>query len=410
MVTNAGPAAPLALEARPDAGGLRDALASFDPRARAARGWIVVVQAPGRVNLIGEHTDYNEGLVLPAAIDRGITIALLPLESRSVELVLAATGERAMIDLESVEGGEPRPTGTWVDYVAGTAWALAEAGLPTSGFVGILASDLPMSAGLSSSAALELASAWALTAGTGGGVDGLALARICQRAESEYVGARVGIMDQVASSLGVAGGALLLDCRSLEVRAVPLPLAEHAIVVCHSGSPRRLLASEYNLRRAQCEAVVAILAASDPSIRSLRDVTPDMLDEVRATVDDVGFRRCRHVVLENERVRDTVAALQAGDLETVGRLFAGSHASLRDDYEVSSPELDALVEIASGTRGVVGARLTGAGFGGCTVNLVRRDAVPDLRAAIERDYPARTGLRPWVLEVEPAAGAGRIDG
>ena len=328
-----------------------------------------------------------------------------------------------------MQADPPAPTGGWIDYVAGTAWALAEAGVETGGFVGLLESDLPPSAGLSSSAALELASAWALTGGAGvagasggagardeagaGGaaaIDRLALARICHRAETAYVGANVGLMDQVASSLGVAGAALLLDCRSLEWRAVPLPLADVALVACHSGSPRRLLASEYNLRRAQCEAAVAALAAVDPAIRALRDVTPAMLEKVRSMTDEVTFRRCRHVVTENERVLHTVEALEAGDLAAVGRLFADSHASLRDDFEVSSPQLDALVEIAAAVPGVIGSRLTGAGFGGCTVTLVRRDAVEELRSAVLRDYPARTGLQPRVLEVAPSSGAGVIHG
>lgn len=363
-----------------------------------------MVRAPGRVNLIGEHTDYNEGFVLPAAIGLEILIAFLPTDDRRVELTIQATGERASVDLDAIG---PR-TGTWIDYVAGTAWALAEAGIRTRGFRGLLASTLPASAGLSSSAALELASLWALTGGTGGGIDGMTRARLCLRAENAYVGANVGLMDQFACSLGVPGAALFLDCRTLDWRPIPIPLGGHALVVCHTGSARRLVASEYNARRAQCEAAVAVLAGIDPSIRALRDVTPEMLPEVRARVDEETYRRCEHVVLENGRVLAAVAALEAGDLAAVGSLFAQSHASLRDLYEVSSPELDALVEIATATPGVVGARMTGAGFGGCTINLVARDAIDVLRAAVERDYPSRTGLAPGVFVVEPAAGAGLV--
>ncbi len=383
---------------------LIDALAGTDPAAREARERIVVVRAPGRVNLIGEHTDYNDGLVLPVAIDLEIRIALLPTTDRRVELTLADGGERASFDLGSIGPA----SGGWIDYVAGTAWSLAGAGVTPSGFRGLLASTLPQSAGLSSSAAIELASAWALTAGTGGPIDGMTRARLCQRAENDFVGAKTGLMDQFASSLGVAGAALLLDCRSLEWSSVRLPLETHSLVVCHTGSRRRLRASEYNARRAQCETAVAVLAREDPSIRALRDVTPAMLPLVRGRVDDETYRRCRHVVLENERVRLTIDAFAAGDLREVGRLFAASHESLRDDFEVSSPELDALVEIARATPGVTAARMTGAGFGGCTVNLVEREAAELLRAAVLDEYPARTGLRPAVFVVSPAEGAGRM--
>jgi galactokinase len=383
---------------------LKAALEARFPQATAEPDRVRIVRAPGRVNLIGEHTDYNEGLVLPAAIDLDIRIAFIPTGDRRVDIALADGGGADGFDLDAIG---PR-TGGWVDYVAGTAWSLAEAGVATGGLRGVLASDLPQSAGLSSSAALELASAWALTGGTGGGVDGMTLARICQRAENEYVGARVGLMDQFASSLGVDGAALLLDCRSLDWRPVAIPFDDHVLAVCHTGSARRLVASEYNLRRAQCEAGVAALAALDPSIRTLRDVTPAMLPRLRSLTDEVTYRRCEHVVHENGRVLATIEAFTAGDLGAVGRLFAASHASLRDLFEVVSPELDSLVEIASGCPGVAAARMTGAGFGGCTVNLVAEDAVPALRAAVARDYPARTGLTPRVWTVRPSAGAGPL--
>jgi galactokinase len=213
-------------------------------------------------------------------------------------------------------------------------------------------------------------------------------------------------MDQFASACGVAGAAMLLDCRSLDWEAVALPLATHKLVVIHTGSTRSLSSSQYNARRLQCEAAVAVLARDDPSIRSLRDVTPAMLPAVEARVDDETYRRCRHVVEENVRVERTIAALAAGDLPAVGRLFAASHASLRNDYEVVSPELDALVEIAASVPGVVAARMTGAGFGGCTINLVERDAVAALRERVTAEYPGRTGLTPRVHAVDAVAGAG----
>jgi galactokinase len=273
-----------------------------------------------------------------------------------------------------------------------------------------VASNLPRGAGLSSSAALELASAWALTGEDGGGLDALTRARLCQRAENAYVGMNCGLMDQFASSLGVAGAAMLLDCRTLEHRAVPLPLDRYALVVCHTGSSRALTASQYNARRAQCEAAVAALAVDNPEIRALRDVPPAMLAVLRERVDEESYRRCEHVVFENLRAEATVEALGAGDMATVGRLFAQSHESLRDLYGVSSPELDALVEIATGTPGVVAARMTGAGFGGCTVNLVERGAVERLTERVRSWYPARTGMNPRVYAVEAVDGAGYTDG
>jgi galactokinase len=284
---------------------------------------------------------------------------------------------------------------------------LGEAGLPCTGLRGVIASTLPPNAGLSSSAAIELAAAWALLDDAALGTDRFTLARLCQRAENGYVGVQSGLMDQFAESCGIAGSAVLFDCRSHEWRAIPLP-ADVELVVCHTGSPRHLDGSGYNLRRRQCEAAVAAFAAEDPSIRNLRDVTLEMLADAGDRLDPVARRRAEHVVSENVRVLATVEALAAGDLAAVGRLFAESHASLRDRFEVSSPELDAMVGIATGVPGVIAARMTGAGFGGCTVNLVRHDAVEALRAAVDERYQAMTGLLPRVLAVDAVDGAGRI--
>ena len=384
---------------------LRVRLAAIEPLAVLHPERVVVVRAPGRVNLMGDHTDYNDGLALPAAIDLEIRIALVPTEDRHVELTLDASGQRAVFDLDAI--GERRRT--FVDYIAGTAWAMQEAGLPTRGFRGLLASSLPTGASLSSSAALELASAWAFSPAPGPAIDPVALALVCQRAENAYVGVNCGLLDQFSSACGRADRAVLLDCRSLAHEEVVLPLHDNALVVCHSGSPRRLESSEYNARRAQCERAVEVIAAGGYPVRALRDVTPDMLPAVRPLLDEETYRRCEHVVLEDERVVATIAALEAGDLEALGRLFAESHASLRDLYEVSSPELDALVDIATGVEGVVAARMTGGGFGGCTVNIVRRDAVDALSDAVRTRYPGRTGLTPRVFVVEPADGAGIAD-
>jgi galactokinase len=395
-------AAEVRLARDPDA--LRRLLIETDDVAAARPGEVRVVHAPGRVNLIGEHTDYNAGFVLPVAIDLGISVALVPTDDRRVALTLAATGETGTFDI----GAMAARRGTWLDYVAGMAWALGEAGAEPRGFRGILASDLPQGAGLSSSAAIEVVAAWALSGGERPPLDPMRLVHVVQRSENGYIGLNNGIMDQFASIFGEQDRALLLDCRSLEHRSIPLPLDEITLVACHSGSPRRLEASAYNERRAQCEAAVAAIAALEPGVTALRDVTPDMLAAVRGRLDPVAARRAEHVVAENARVLDAIEAFGAGNLMELGRLFYASHASLRDLYEVSSPELDLLVDIARATPGVVGARLTGAGFGGCTINLVRRDAVDAFREAVMRDYPARSGLAPRVFAVEAAAGAGRV--
>jgi galactokinase len=374
------------------------------PAGAAQPAAIRIVRAPGRVNLIGEYTDINAGLVLPAAIDREIRIAYVPTDDRHVELTRLDTGETGAFDLDAL----PERSGTWPDYVAATAWALAEAGLPIHGLRGVIGSTLPENAGLSSSAAIELASAWALLGDVADSIDGLELARVGQRAENGYVGVQSGLMDQFASSCGVGGAALLLDCRSLEWRPVAVPDGL-ALVVCHTGSQRKLGSSEYNLRRTQCEEAVEGIRLVDSTVRTLRDVSPELLAAARGGLDPVVARRAEHVVAENGRVLATLAAFEAGDLSAVHDAFAASHVSLRDLFEVSSPQLDALVDIAGLVPGVVAARMTGGGFGGCTVNLVHEDAVKALADAVLESYPARTGLTPMVMPVAAAQGAGRLD-
>jgi galactokinase len=382
---------------------LRAALLERAPAGAVDPGAVRVIRAPGRVNLIGEHTDYNLGYVLPAAIDREVRMAVAPTGDRRVEFTRLDSGERLAFDLDA----ERSRDGTWLDYIAGTAWALNEAGYVTTGLRGVIASDLPENAGLSSSAAIELAAAWALLGDGAPGLDRLALARICQRAENGYVGVMSGLMDQFAASCGTADHALLLDCRSFDWHPVALP-EDLRLVVLHSGSSRKLDGSAYNERRSQCEAAVAGLAVVDPGIRSLRDVTPELLAAERHRLDPVVARRAEHIVAENERVLAVIDALGRSDLAAIGELFAAGHASLRDLFEISSPELDTLVEIASRVDGVVAARMTGGGFGGCTVNLVRPDAVDALAAAVEAQYRARTGLTPTVLRVRAADGAGYL--
>jgi len=385
---------------------LRTRLAAEVPAAREDPSAVRIVRAPGRVNLIGEHTDYNLGFVLPAAIDLEVRIAFVPVTDRRVELLSLEAGGWAGFDLDAIG---PR-SGSWIDYVAGTAKALRAAGVPVRGLRGLVSASLPISAGLSSSAALELAAALALTDPPGGGLERMALAQLAQRAENDYVGVRCGLMDQFAVTFGQPDRALLLDCRSLDWRPIALPAATHGLVVLDSGSPRRLEASAYNVRREQCERAVAILATTHPEVRSLRDADPPLLEAARERLDEDVYRRARHVVGENARTLACAAALEAGDLAAVGRLWAASHASLRDDYEVSSAELDALVEIAHATPGVVAARMTGAGFGGCVVALVALDAVDALRARVLAEYPPRSGLTPRIFPVRAVAGAGWLDG
>jgi galactokinase len=362
-----------------------------------------VVRAPGRVNLIGEHTDYNGGFVLPVAIDLDIRIALRPRDDRHVRLTRADTGESASFDL----GALPGPGDAWHDYVAGTAWALQEAGQPTHGFDGLLVTTLPIGAGLSSSAALEVVTGWALSGADGPSVEPLELARLAQRAENLHVGVRCGLMDQFASACGVAGHALLLDCRSTAWRPVPIP-PELALVVTHSGVSHAHGDNEYNARRAACERVVAVIAADRPDVALLRDVDLELLERARPRLDARDHARARHVITENLRVLHAVAALESGDHAALGELMAASQASMRDDFEISCPEIDELVAISVASPGVVGSRMTGGGFGGCTVTLVRPDAVDALRSRIEQEYPARTGLIPRVWTLRAVDGAGFV--
>jgi galactokinase len=372
-----------------------------------------IVRAPGRVNLMGDHTDYNDGFVLPAAIELDTWIAYRPRQDGLVRLVSRQSPARCEFRIDAVspdavspDAGSARTGRGWADYVAGTAWSLREAALPIHGLDGVVDSTVPLGVGLASSAALELAAALALLGGSDS-PDGPSLASLAQRAERDYVGVNCGIMDQFAAAMGLAGRAILLDCRSLESRYVTLPEGV-SVVVGDTGSPRELRTSAYNERRADCGRAVALLAERLPSLASLRDLDAATLRRNRHLLPRTIARRAEHVVGENARVLATVAALEAGDLDALGHVFAESHKSLRLLYEVSSPELDAMVEIAAGVRGVVGTRMTGAGFGGCTVSLVRDEAVPALTAAIMREYPRRTGLEPRVYAVATAAGAGRV--
>lgn len=361
--------------------------------------------APGRVNLIGEHTDYNDGYVLPIAIRQGTLAAMHARADGRLRVRSMNLDETAAIDLAHPGAGR---RGSWVDYVEGIAAALLDRGIPLAGADVLIQSEVPIGGGLSSSAALEMAMAAALLAACGRSLDPLSLALAGQRAEHLHVGIRCGIMDQFTSVHGMKNHALLLDCRALEAKPVPIRLDGVCIILCDSGVRHALASSEYNRRRQDCEHAVSVLRTRIPGIRALRDVTYAQLQEHRAALEERVFRRCRHVTLENERTLQAAAALEAGDAAAMGRLMRESHRSLKEDYEVSCRELDLLVESACRQPGVLGARMTGGGFGGCTVNLVRQADVCGFMEAVSRSYQAETGMAPKMLAAEAGDGAREI--
>lgn len=360
----------------------------------------IVVRAPGRVNLIGEHTDYNDGFVLPLAIDRATWIALRPRPDRQVTVHALDFNESDTFDLDDLL---PKP-GSWADYVRGVAWALSKHGYALAGWEGVMAGDVPIGAGLSSSAALELAVARAFGAVVGWPWDAARMALIGQYAENRWVGMNCGIMDQMISAAGVADHALLIDCRSLATRPMPLPPGA-AVVVLDTATRRGLVDSAYNERRAQCE-----VAARHFGVRALRDVTIAQLEAARPALDDLTYRRARHVITENDRVLQACDAMAAGDAAALGRLLDASHLSLRDDFQVSNRELDLIVEAAQAHPACLGARMTGAGFGGCAVALVANAGIKDFVARVSADYTAKSGLTPRVYVCRATDGAAIIHG
>jgi len=361
-------------------------------------------RAPGRVNLIGEHTDYNDGFVMPMAIGFSASVTLRQLTERKIEIFSENFGERAEFPLGQ---SDPQPRSHWSDYLVGVAVMLEKAGHRLQGASLRIRSEVPPGSGLSSSAAIEVATACALTANSHLNLDRRELARLCRQAENEFVGARVGIMDQFTSLFGQANRALLLDCRSLEYQL--FPLSEKAqFVVCNTMVKHKLASSEYNQRRAECEAGVKLLAAKLPNIVALRDVTREELEEYRAGLPELIYRRCRHVVSENRRVLDAGEALAGGDLTRFGELMNDSHKSLRDDYEVSCRELDLMVELARQVPGVYGARMTGGGFGGCTVTLVANEQVDECQQFVSTRYQQATGLTPQIYVCNAADGAQEV--
>ncbi len=348
-------------------------------------------RAPGRVNLIGEHTDYNDGFVCPMAIDRDTTLHAAPCSDPRGRHPSLLTQETAEFPLDRPI---PKTAPAWSLYAKGVAEALRQRLPLTRGMDALVDSTVPLGGGLSSSASFEVATALALLAINNQSLPPQEIALACQWAEHHYAGMPCGIMDQFISALGQKGHALLLDCRDLSIRQVPLDDPELRIVICNSNVKHELVAGEYAARRQQCEAAVEYLSTATPGLTSLRDVTPAMLQAAHPTMEPTLFRRARHVVTEIQRTIDFAAALERRDYAACGSLMLASHASLRDDYNVSIPEIDALVEIARATAGpgkIFGARITGGGFGGCIVALCTQDAVEPLAAAIEREYPKRSG-------------------
>lgn len=359
-----------------------------------------LTRAPGRVNLIGEHTDYSDGFVLPMAIDRAIWVALRPRADGQVIAHSLHFPEPVTFTLSDIRRGGP----SWGEYLKGVAWALQGAGYALRGWEGVVDSDVPIGAGLSSSAALEMAIARAFAFVSDLPWEPAIMARLAQQAENRWVGVNCGIMDQMVSALGRAGHALLIDCRSLETQAVPLPPGT-AVAILDTGTRRGLRDSAYNERRAQCEA-----AARFFGVAALRDVTLERLEREALGLEAVILRRARHVVTENQRTLAAAAAMARGDAATLGRLMKASHASLRDDFAVSSRELDIITDCANNHAACYGARMTGAGFGGCAVALVREDKAEDFVTAVAACYRNATGLEPIIYLSQAADGAGVITG
>jgi galactokinase len=372
-------------------------------RARFA-GTPRVFRAPGRVNLIGEHTDYNDGFAMPAAIEFYCWVAVGSRNDRKLSIYSHEFSASAEVDFSR---NSISPTKSWSDYPVGVAVELEKAGILLRGADLLIESEVPMGAGLSSSAAIEVATALALSKSAGAHPDRLQLARLCRAAENEFVGARVGIMDQFVSLHGEKNHALLLDCRSLTFESLVIPDSVK-LVICNTMVKHELASSEYNRRRADCEEAVRRLATVLPGIKALRDVSLEQLEKHRDLLTEVIYKRALHIVTENARVLDSGQALRTGDIERFGKRMAESHRSLRDLYEVSCRELDLMVDLAYQLKGVYGARMTGGGFGGATINLVDAKHAGEFKEKIAKTYRHETGLMPQIYICNPAEGAGAV--
>ncbi|HVO02726.1 MAG TPA: galactokinase [Candidatus Cybelea sp.] len=363
-----------------------------------------IYRAPGRVNLIGEHTDYNDGFVLPAALELATYAAIAPRQDRTLRVHSRLMDQTVSFDLDEAA---PKPCSDWGDYVRGVAVVLENADCRLRGADLLIDSDVPLGAGLSSSAAIEVATGYALLSNSGLPIDLTRLALACQRAENEFVGMRCGIMDQFIACHGAADHALLLDCRSLEHRLVSID-PRVRLVICNTMVHHQHAAGEYNLRRRDCEEGVSRLASALPGIKALRDVTAEDLERHAHLLAPVTYHRCRHVVTENARTLRAADALAAGDLALCGQLMRESHVSMRGDFEISCPEVEVMVELNAAARGVYGARMTGGGFGGSTISLVEAGAVDAFKEAVANGYRAATGLEPQIFVSPAAAHVGAV--
>lgn len=366
-----------------------------------------IARAPGRVNLIGEHTDYNAGFVLPFALEFDVLIAARP---RMDETVVARSmdcgNEDASFPLVDIEKTGPG----WVHYIKGIAWSLQQAGYDLRGMDMIIQGDVPMGSGLSSNAALEMSACVAFDHAAGLNIPGPKKAELCKKTENEFIGVPSGIMDQFASANATKGHALFLDCRDLSFEQVPFNPSEHglSLLVAHTGVPRALQKSVYQDRVTECAQAVEWLRQFLPHVQALRDVTFDEFQVYQPKMPEVLRQRARHVITENARVLGAVEALRADAIEALGPLMNASHESLRADYDVTGENLDALVEESRRIPGTLGSRMTGAGFGGCAITLIAADAVDRYRREVPPAYEARTGLEPIVWEVHPGPGAGIV--
>jgi galactokinase len=373
--------------------------------ARLNRPCAVVARAPGRVNLIGEHTDYNDGFVLPMALEQNTWVAAA---TRNDGLAHAITLDLPREKTWPIDGGKTADRADWTSYIAGVSALLRQRGARIDGFDLLVQSDVPVGGGLSSSAALEVATALALSALANLTLPEAELADLCRAAEHEFAGVPCGIMDQYVSVLAQAECALLLDCRTRTWEHIPLALGEHVLLVVNSGVRHELATGEYALRQQQCRQAVEYFQRSNPATRALRDVAPESLQREAPQLDPVIAARARHVISENARTLAAAQALRHGDLAELGQLMSASHGSLRDDYAVSCRQLDALVEIVGRVPGVLGARLTGGGFGGCIVVLAHRTALGSIEAAVRENYDAKGDGPARLLLSRPGPGAARV--
>jgi galactokinase len=361
--------------------------------------------APGRVNLIGEHTDYNEGLVLPFALDHGTTVAAAPRSDRRIRVHSLNRSESAEFDLDAPAESH---RGMWLDYVEGMARSLEADVLTLRGADLMIHSDVPLGGGLSSSAALEISVGLALCGVSDDHAGSMVLVKTAHKAETEFVGTQSGIMDPYVAMFGQENSCLLIDCRSLECRSIPMVLGDLAIIISDTGVKHALSSSEYNFRREECRQALAIIRAHVHTVESLRDLDPERFATLQGYLPVPLRNRCRHVITENVRTLRAVRALEQRDFGSLGRLMTESHLSLRFDYEVSSPELDILVEAAQKQRGVLGSRMTGGGFGGCTITLLEESAVDAFSESLSRVYHQNFGRIPAFRYAKPGMGAREI--